>query len=156
MALSIRRPRIHLYLLDKDHRLIQAIPYPYGMIERGVERWYTLKISAIKVPTKFVVALSFNPHRTKGIYLGLDESVKHSHSLQGRPTQRYRPVTRQFDWMIRAVLAPAVPTENPFENLLLPNSISLVTEYRTYVDDESRGDPRFTRADITANHHHAF
>ena len=105
----------HLYLLDENHRLLQAIPFPYSMIERGEEQWYTLKVPAVKVPKRFLLALSFNPHQTKGIYLGLDASVKRSHSFTGRPTQGYQPVTDAYDWMIRAVLVPQEPTVSPFE-----------------------------------------
>ena len=105
----------HLYVLDEHHRLVQAIPFPYSMIERGEEQWYTLKIPAVKVPKRFLLALSFNPHQTKGIYLGLDDSVKRSHSFTGRPTQGYSPVTQAYDWMIRAVLVQQVPLASPFE-----------------------------------------
>jgi hypothetical protein len=105
----------HLYLLDQQQRLLQAIPYPYSMIERGPARWYTLKVPAVKVPEHFIVALSFNPHQTKGFYLGYDESVDETHSFTGRATQGYRSLHQRADWMIRAVLVRRAPTSNPFE-----------------------------------------
>jgi hypothetical protein len=104
----------HLYVLDEKWQLLQAYPFPYAMITRGKERWYTLKLPGLEVPKRFYVALSFNPHRTKGIYLGLDQSVKQTHSYVGRPTSGYRPVTENHDWMVRAVLTGARPTKNPF------------------------------------------
>ena len=67
--------------------------------------WYTLDLPSTDVPERFYVALSFNPHQTKGIYLGLDKNVKESHSYVGLPEQGYEPVDKQSDWMVRVYLA---------------------------------------------------
>ena len=53
--------------------------------------------------------MSFNPHATKGIYLGIDKNVKDTHSYVGLPDQGYEQVTDLYDWMVRAYLVP-----NPF------------------------------------------
>jgi hypothetical protein len=53
------------------------------------------------VPEQYYVALSFNPHRTKGIYLGYDESVEESHSYTGLPGDGFEKVTDKYDWMVR-------------------------------------------------------
>ena len=55
----------HVYLLDENQVLFQAFPFPYAMIERGEDRWYTLKLPACEVPERFTIAFSFNPHRTE-------------------------------------------------------------------------------------------
>ena len=56
---------------------------PTPKIARGPMRWYTLEAPSTDVPEHFYVALSFNPEQTKGIYLGLDDSIKESHSFIG-------------------------------------------------------------------------
>ncbi|MCA9102418.1 MAG: M56 family metallopeptidase, partial [Planctomycetales bacterium] len=105
----------HVYLLDADRHLLHAQPIPYSIIERGTARWYSLPLPAVAVPAHFIVALAFNPHRTKGVYLGIDEGVGESHSLVGRPTIGFEPFEEQGDWMVRAVLADDGPLDNPFE-----------------------------------------
>ena len=106
----------HIYLLDEKQRLITAYPIAYSQINRGAERWYTLPITDCEVPEQFYVAVAFNPHRTKGIYLGYDESVKQSHSLIGRPTTGFRGVEENREWMIRAVMVSQRQRDNPFED----------------------------------------
>ena len=103
----------HVYLLDQDHKVIKDLTYPYSMIERGAERWYTLAVPSVEVPEKFHVALSFNAHRTKGVYVGINEGVEETHSLIGLPDSGYKPVTEGYDWMVRVYLTPGgdVPAE---------------------------------------------
>ncbi len=74
------------------------------MIERGAERWYTLAVPSVEVPQKFHVALSFNAHQTKGIYVGIDKGGEEPHSLIGLPDRGYKPVTEGYDWMVRVYL----------------------------------------------------
>ena len=62
----------HVYVLDEEQRLIAAFPIAYATIQRGHERWYTLPITPTAVPKQFFVALTFNPHRTKGIYMAYE------------------------------------------------------------------------------------
>ena len=76
----------HVYLLDQNMKVIRDLAYPYSTIKRTAEmRWYTLPVPSVEVPKRFSVALSFNPHRTKGVYLGMDKGVKESHSYVGLP-----------------------------------------------------------------------
>ena len=57
--------------------------FPYAKISRSKKmKWYTLRTPSIEVPEVFTVALAFNPHRTKGIYVGLDESVRDQMALE--------------------------------------------------------------------------
>ncbi len=104
----------HVYLLDQDQKVIKDLTYPYSMIERGAERWYTLAVPSVEVPEKFHVALSFNAHRTKGVYVGINEGVEETHSLIGLPDRGYKPVTEGYDWMVRVYLvsdAQAIKSE---------------------------------------------
>jgi hypothetical protein len=106
----------HVYVLDEKRKVIQAHPVPYSRIEWGFPRWYALTLPAVEVPEEYYIALAFNPHHTKGIFLGLDESVKRSHSYIGRPTTGFEPVGEKFDWMVRSVLVGEIPRNDPFES----------------------------------------
>ena len=96
----------HVYLLDANRDLIRDLHYPYAKIDRGEARWHTLQVPDVDVPEEFYVALSFNPHRTKGVYLGMDRDVERSHSFEGLPGTGFAPVAEPYDWMIRAFLLP--------------------------------------------------
>jgi hypothetical protein len=108
----------HVYLLDENMKILKDFPYPYGTIPRkGGLRWHTLPIPPTETPKRFFIALSFNPHETKGIYLGIDKSVKEVHSYTGLPGEGYEKVTDGYDWMVRACLVPKAELpaeENPF------------------------------------------
>ena len=95
----------HVWLLDKDRKVLHDFRFPYAQIARGPMRWYTLELPSTEVPEHFCVALSFNPHQTKGIYLGLDKTGKESHSYVGLPEQGYEPADKQSEWMVRVYLA---------------------------------------------------
>ena len=94
----------HVYVLDKDQKVVQDFLFPYSLIARGQQRWYTLDLPVTEVPERFHVALAFHAHQTKGIYLGLDRSVKESHSYTGLPGDGFQPVPEKYDWMVRARL----------------------------------------------------
>jgi hypothetical protein len=95
----------HMYVLDEEQQILADFPCPYSMIERSGLRWYTLGTASIEVPKRFYIAFSFNPHRTKGIYLGLDESVEQSHSYTGLPGRGFENVGESYDWMVRPYLS---------------------------------------------------
>lgn len=92
----------HVYVIGPDKKVIQDVPCPYGLIERGQERWYTIPIPHVEVPEDFLVAFNFNAQRTKGIYLGIDQDVKQTHSFTGLPQEGYQPVKEPIEWMVRA------------------------------------------------------
>jgi len=94
----------HLYILNSKQQVLADVRYPYGMIERADLKWYTLRTPSIEVPGRFYIALSFNPHKTKGIYLGFDKSVAESHSLTGLPDSGFEKVKERYDWMVRVFL----------------------------------------------------
>jgi hypothetical protein len=94
----------HVYLLDKDRKVIKDFPFPYAKIPRGPMQWHTLELPSTDVPEHFYVAISFNPEQTKGIYLGLDKNVKESHSYVGLPEDGFEPMDKSSDWMVRAYL----------------------------------------------------
>ena len=108
--------KFHVYLLDADNKTVAEFTYPYSMIARGDMKWYTLATRPTVVGQKYTVALSFNPHRTKGIYLGLDDSVTESHSFTGLPGGRFAPLRKKQDWMVRVQQAPSSATVAPKVN----------------------------------------
>ena len=98
----------YVYLLDQQQKVLEQIAVPYGKIERGELRWYTLEFPAVEVPERFFVALWFDAEQTKGVYLGVEKNVPEPHSYIGLPDKGYRKVDQPCDWMIRAVAS----TEN--------------------------------------------
>jgi|GEM_PF-515417 len=102
----------HLYVLNDNFQVLADLKYPYSMVERSDLEWYTLQTPSIEVPQQFFIALSFNPHKTKGIYLGLDQGVSESHSFQGLPRSGYKEITESQDWMIRVHLSDSPTNTN--------------------------------------------
>jgi tetratricopeptide (TPR) repeat protein len=96
-----------VYLLDDKQKMISEFKFPYSMIERGDMKWYTLKIKPTFAKPGFYAALSFSPTRTKGVYLGLDSSVKKSHSYTGLPGKGFKAFSGNMDWMVRVDLVSA-------------------------------------------------
>lgn len=94
-----------VYVLDEDGQVLRELAFPYAMFERGEERWVTLGVDGVKLPKRFSIALDFNAHQTKGVYVGKDENVEESHSSIGTPEQGFKPVEDKFDWMIRVHVA---------------------------------------------------
>ncbi|MBN1911030.1 MAG: PEGA domain-containing protein [Pirellulales bacterium] len=97
----------HVYLLDEKNHVIKDVPWPYSKIKRtGDLKWCHIDVPPTRVPDRFSVALSFNPHQTKGIYLGYDKDVSQSHSYTGLPDRGFTAVPEKYDWMVRVHLAP--------------------------------------------------
>ena len=94
-----------VYLLDSKQKVISEFKFPYSMIERGDMKWYTLNTKPTAVGETFYVAISFTPQRTKGVYLGLDSSVKESHSYTGLPAKGFARIAENSDWMVRVDIA---------------------------------------------------
>jgi hypothetical protein len=97
---------LHIYILDRNQKVIRDVPVPYAKIERGDMRWYTFEVPPTLVPERFYVAAAFNAHQTKGVYLGMDDSVKESHSYAGLPESGFKKLDEKADWMIRVLMGP--------------------------------------------------
>lgn len=96
--------RFAIYILDKDMDLIEHFIFPYSTIKRTKDlKWYTLRIKPTVVPETFYVALVFYPKKTRGIYVGLDETSKGQHSLVGVPLEDLKPWDKG-NWMVRVKL----------------------------------------------------
>jgi RNA polymerase sigma-70 factor (ECF subfamily) len=99
----------HLYVLNERQQVLADVPFPYAMIQRAGMKWYSLRTPSIEVPDKFMIALAFNPHRTKGIYLAYSATNGPCHSLIGLPGDGFE-TWRPVEWMIRPNLT-AEPTK---------------------------------------------
>jgi RNA polymerase sigma-70 factor (ECF subfamily) len=99
----------HVYLMNNNKEVIADLKFPYAMIERSDMKWYTLRTPSVEVPGEFLVGLAFNPHQTKGIYLGFDKASGESHSSVGLPDSGYEPGKGGEEWMVR-VHVTAQPT----------------------------------------------
>ena len=94
-----------IYVTDETMEKSCKIPKPYSLFEKGEEQWTTIKIPPVKVPESFYVCFVFNPTQTKGVYVGIDENVKESHSKQTVPGSHVDNLAKTGDWMIRAHLS---------------------------------------------------
>jgi RNA polymerase sigma-70 factor (ECF subfamily) len=107
----------YLYLLNEQEQVLAELKFPYAMIERGDARWYTLRTPSIEVPEKFTVALSFNPHQTKGVYLAYSAiSGEACHSLIGLPGDGFR-FWKPVEWMVRVSLTAEPSKAKGFQAL---------------------------------------
>jgi hypothetical protein len=61
----------------------------------------------VELPEKFWVALNFNAHQTKGVYLSYDTSTKGEYSRVGLAGDEDDPKETDFggDWMVQVMLA---------------------------------------------------
>jgi len=96
----------HIYLLDEQQKVIRDVPVPYGKMGWGDRRWYAFEVPPTEVPERFYVAVAFDPHQTKGVYLGMDQNVKESHSYTGLPARGFEKLDEKADWMIRVLVQP--------------------------------------------------
>jgi hypothetical protein len=96
----------HVYLLNEKKQVLADLPFAYALIERGDMKWYALRTPSVEVPADFTVALAFNPHQTKGVYLGYaDTGGAPTHSYTGLPEEGFEKLQAAQDWMVRVCLA---------------------------------------------------
>lgn len=107
----------HVYLLNEQFQVLADLKFPYALIPRSDMQWHTLRTPSIEVPQVFHVALAFNPHQTKGIFLGLDESVTATHSLTGLVGDEFSKWKDKSDWMVRVHLADKPTGEKGIQKL---------------------------------------
>ena len=95
-----------IYITDPKMEKVCKISKPYSTFVKGNEKWITIKITPVKVPEEFYVCFVFNPTRTKGVYVGMDENVEESHSKEAVPGDHIENLPKKADWMIRADVTP--------------------------------------------------
>lgn len=120
----------HIYLIDEADLVICDLPFAYGEVERGGPddlKWHSFKTPAVELPESFKVALSFEPGRTSGVYVGYDESVGETHSYTGLPDDGFTLVDKVYDWMVRVTLVPT-PSEGVEVKRLVDRELPAETE----------------------------
>lgn len=122
----------HVYLLDNDQKVLQDFLFPYACIQYGASgSWHRLYVPATETPERFYLAFSFNPHQTKGIYLGFDKNVEQSHSYTGLPGQGFQPVPEKYDWMVQAWLTADAKKAKPPRGAIVGRRGAVATEKPT-------------------------
>lgn len=124
----------HVYVLDERLGMLADVKVPYKTFERGEMRWYVLKVPPVNVPRNFVVCLSFNPARMKGVYVGMDKDPSRLHSAMGLPSKGIVPIKDEYNWMMRVQLemdepAPDAPAEEGEEGAMKTPADPMVAEF---------------------------
>jgi hypothetical protein len=109
-TLEAPKEDFRIYVCDEDFKPIREFERPYGMFERGANRWVEIPLEPVAVPHHSYVCLDFNPTATKGVYVAFDENVGHSHSRSALPYSHVADLKRKCDWMIRVHLRKVVST----------------------------------------------
>jgi hypothetical protein len=97
---------ISIYICDEGFNLLHEIKAPYSSFEKGEGRWQTISFPAVEVPGTFYLGVDFHATFDKGVYLGIDEAVKRSHSRLAMPDERVSDLKTRADWMLRPHLVP--------------------------------------------------
>ncbi|MGD0384414.1 MAG: hypothetical protein ABSA77_12910, partial [Thermoguttaceae bacterium] len=93
------KENFHVWLCDKDFKVITDNQFPYSKFQRGNPRWVALKIKPTRVPQEFIVCVGFNPTATKGVYVHHDTEGS-GNSMVGLPGEKPEDFEKG-DWMIR-------------------------------------------------------
>jgi beta-lactamase regulating signal transducer with metallopeptidase domain len=96
------------FLSDDREEILDSQAAPYRLFKRGKEAWVRVLFdNEVELPEKFWVALNFNAHQTKGVYVSYDTSTKGEYSRAGLPGDEEEPKETDFggDWMVQVMLA---------------------------------------------------
>jgi beta-lactamase regulating signal transducer with metallopeptidase domain len=94
-------------LSDDREETLDSQAAPYRLFKRGKESWVRVLFDEeVELPEKFWVALNFNAHQTKGVYVSYDTSTKGKYSLVGLVGDESAPKETDFggDWMVQVML----------------------------------------------------
>jgi beta-lactamase regulating signal transducer with metallopeptidase domain len=104
---------IEITFLSEDRQeILDSKGAPYRLFKRGKEAWVRILFDdEVELPQKFWVALNFNAHQTKGVYVSYDTSTKGEYSRAGLPGSDEEPKETDFggDWMVQVMLAKPEP-----------------------------------------------
>ena len=125
-----------VYVASDDMSKMAKTTKPYALFERGEEKWVTFDIPPVEVEQAFHIAVFFNPTRSKGVYVGINEDASPTHSMTVVPNEPDKTQSDlQGDWMIRVYVTKS-PAEKP--RLLLDRQ----GQARKQADDEAAGDAK--------------
>jgi hypothetical protein len=91
-------------LCDEQNRVIATFKFPYAAVPRAANaQWVRLTLpTPTRLPKDFLVAVSFKPTASSGIFMSLDNSTS-GQSQTGLAGKHAAPL-KDADWMIRAEL----------------------------------------------------
>ncbi len=90
----------HIWLCDKDFKVIADFPQPYARFKRGNPRRVSMPVEPTNVPSEFIICVGFNPTGAKGVYVGFDAEGS-GNSFTGLPGGDFNSFS-EGDWLIRA------------------------------------------------------
>ncbi len=96
------------FLSDDLEETLDSQAAAYRLFKRGKQSWVRVLFDKeVELPKAFWVALNFNAHQTKGVYLSYDTSTKGEHSRAGLPGDEEPPKETDFggDWMVQVMLS---------------------------------------------------
>jgi len=96
------------FLSEDREEVLDSQPAPYRLFKRGKEAWVRVMFDKeVELPQKFWIALNFNAHQTKGVYVSYDTSTKGEYSRAGLPGDDEEPKETDFggDWMVQVMLS---------------------------------------------------
>lgn len=96
------------FLSDDLEEVLDTKSAPYRLFKRGRELWTRINFGEpVELPQKFWIALNFNAHQSKGVYVSYDTSTGGDYSRVGLPGDVEEPKPTDFggDWMIQVQLA---------------------------------------------------
>lgn len=96
----------NVYILNEKKESILSLKYPYSNFKREVRRWVALPVSEkIPLPQKFWVVVEFNPHQTKGVYVGVEYTQDEKIHSKCGTIKSFLARDEEGEWMIRAYLS---------------------------------------------------
>ncbi len=96
------------FLNEDRSETLDSVEAPYRLFKRGKENWVRVLFEKeIELPPVFWIALNFNAHQTKGVYVSYDTSTEGKYSRSGLPGDEEEPKETKFkgDWMVQVMLA---------------------------------------------------
>jgi hypothetical protein len=97
---------ISFYICDEAFNLLREVKVPYSNFEKGDEKWQAVSFPPVELPGTFYLGVDFHATAQKGVYVGMDKSVRRSHSRFSMPYDQVSDMKTTADWMIRAHLQP--------------------------------------------------
>ena len=95
------------FLSDDLEEILHDQAAPYRLFKRGKNKWVRIIFrEPVELPNEFWVALNFNAHQTKGVYVSYDTSSGGAYSRVGLAGDGEAPRETKFsgDWMVQVLL----------------------------------------------------
>ena len=104
---SRKAPRedFSIVVASEDMKSVASFDRPYSLFERSNPDWIDIEVPGVEVSKNFKVVVSFEPTRTRGVYVGIDQDSSPSHSMTVVANETGKSKSDvKGDWMIRAYL----------------------------------------------------